>query len=372
MSLLPYALARPFLFGMDAEAAHELTMGALARAHGTPLAWAYTRCNPRVEDPVTVAGLSFPNRIGLAAGLDKNARCIDALGGLGFGFVEVGTVTPKPQPGNPKPRLFRLPRADALINRLGLNNDGLDAFIANVQRAKFRRQHRAAPMLLGLNIGKNASTPMESATDDYLACLDGVYPHADYVTLNISSPNTKNLRALQADQALDALLGALSERRAALARQHAMSDGKGGRTPRRVPLFVKIAPDLDADQVAVIAATLQRYQAHDAAHDQLGWGLIATNTTVARDAVQGQPHAEEAGGLSGAPLLAASNRVIAQLRAALGKDFPIIGVGGVLSARDALSKIEAGADLVQLYTGLIYQGPALVRQAALALRDRRA
>ncbi len=370
MSLLPYALARPFLFGLDAEAAHELTMGTLARAHGTPLAWAY--CTPRVEDPVTVAGLRFPNRIGLAAGLDKNARCIDALGGLGFGFVEVGTVTPKPQEGNPKPRLFRLPRAQALINRLGLNNDGLDAFVANVQRARFRRDHPGAPMLLGLNIGKNATTPMERATDDYLACLDGVYPHADYVTINISSPNTKNLRNLQADQALDALLGAMAERRAALARRHATTDAQGKTRLRRVPLFVKIAPDLDADQVGVIAATLARYRALDAAADDLGWGLIATNTTIARDAVQGLPHADETGGLSGAPVLAASNRVIAQLRSALGRDFPIIGVGGVLSARDALSKIEAGADVVQIYTGLIYQGPALVRQAALAIRTGRA
>ncbi len=375
MPLLPprltYALARPFLFGLDAETAHEATMRALATTHGTPLAWAY--CDKRIVDPVTVAGLRFPNRVGLAAGLDKNAHCIDALGALGFGFVEVGTVTPKAQPGNPKPRMFRLPRAQALINRLGFNNEGLDAFIANVQRAKFREQTGGgAPMLLGLNIGKNAATPTEQATDDYLAGLTGVYPYADYVTINISSPNTQNLRALQADAALDALLGALAERRATLAREHATVDAAGHSVLRRVPLFVKIAPDLDEAQVAVIAATLRRYQAADAAADQLGWGLIATNTTLARDAVQGLPHAEETGGLSGAPLLAASNRVITQLRLALGPDFPIIGVGGVLSARDALTKIEAGADLVQIYTGLIYQGPALVREAAVAIRDRKA
>ena len=368
MSLLPYAFARPFLFGLDAEAAHELTMNTLAATHGTPLAWAY--CERRVEDPVTIAGLKFPNRVGLAAGLDKNARCIDALGGLGFGFVEVGTVTPKGQPGNPKPRMFRLPRAEALINRLGFNNEGLDAFIANVQRAKFRQQHAKAPMLLGLNIGKNLATPVERATDDYLACLEGVYPHADYVTINISSPTPQNLRALQSDEALDALLSAMAERRAALARQHATRSANGKTQLRRVPMFVKIAPDLDADQVAVIAATLQRHDAADALADGLGWGVIATNTTTSRDAVQGLQHAEETGGLSGAPVLAASNRVISQLRAALGKGFPIIGVGGVLSARDALTKMDAGADLVQIYTGLIYKGPALVGQAATALRDR--
>jgi dihydroorotate dehydrogenase len=343
MPLLPYALARPFLFGLDPEAAHELTMNTLARAQGTPLEWSY--CNGMVDDPITLAGLKFPNRVGLAAGLDKNARCIDGLGAMGFGFVEVGTVTPKAQPGNPKPRMFRLPQAQALINRLGFNNEGLDAFIANVQKSSFRRKGR----ILGLNIGKNAATPIERATDDYLLCLDGVYPHADYVTVNISSPNTKNLRALQSDEALDALLGAIAQRREALTRQH----------QRRVPIFVKIAPDLDASQVEVIAATLQRH-----AMD----GVVATNTTLSREAVKGLPHGEETGGLSGAPVLAMSNRVIAQLRAALGKDFPIIGVGGILSAADALSKIEAGANVVQIYTGLIYQGPALVKDAAALIK----
>jgi dihydroorotate dehydrogenase len=341
MSLLPYSLARPFLFGMDPETAHELTLGTLARVQGTPLQWAY--CNGFVPDPVELAGLRFPNRVGLAAGLDKNARCIDALGAMGFGFVEVGTVTPRGQPGNPRPRMFRLPQANALINRLGFNNEGLDAFIANVQRSRFRQQGR----LLGLNIGKNAATPIEQATGDYLACLAGVYPHADYVTVNISSPNTKNLRALQSDDALDALLSAVAARRSELAAQHG----------RRVPIFVKIAPDLDATQVDVIAATLRRHGMD---------GVIATNTTVARDKVQGMPHAEEAGGLSGGPVLEASNRVIAQLRAALGADFPIVGVGGVLSAQDALSKLQAGADVVQIYTGLIYRGPALVDEIARA------
>ncbi|KQW24587.1 quinone-dependent dihydroorotate dehydrogenase [Acidovorax sp. Root402] len=350
MSLIPYALTRPFLFGMDAEAAHELTMDMLARGQRTPLQWAW--CNETVNDPITVAGLKFPNRVGMAAGLDKNARCIDALGAMGFGFVEVGTVTPKAQPGNPKPRMFRLPEARALINRLGFNNEGLDAFLRNVQQAQFRKQNRQHPMLLGLNIGKNATTPIENATSDYLICLEGVYPHADYVTVNISSPNTQNLRALQSDAALDALLGAIAERRETLAAQH----------QRRVPVFVKIAPDLDEAQVAVIAATLQRHGMD---------GVIATNTTISRAAVQGMRHAEETGGLSGTPVLEASNQVIRQLRATLGSGFPIIGVGGIMSADDAVSKIRAGADVVQIYTGLIYEGPALVVKAAKAIKALR-
>jgi dihydroorotate dehydrogenase len=285
----------------------------------------------------------------MAAGLDKNARCIDALGAMGFGFVEVGTVTPKAQPGNPKPRMFRLPQAGALINRLGFNNDGLDAFLHNVQQARCRKEGQRSRMLLGLNIGKNAATPIENATSDYLICLDGVYRHADYVTVNISSPNTQNLRALQTDAALDALLGAIAERREALATRHG----------RRVPVFVKIAPDLDETQVGVIAATLTRH-----AMD----GVIATNTTISRTAVQGLPHAQETGGLSGAPVLEASNQVIRQLRAALGSRYPIIGVGGVMSAEDAVSKIRAGADAVQIYTGLIYEGPELVVKAARAIK----
>lgn len=351
MSLIPYALARPFLFGLDAEAAHELTMDMLARGQRTPLQWAW--CNTRVDDPVELAGLAFPNRVGMAAGLDKNARVIDALGAMGFGFVEVGTVTPKAQPGNPKPRMFRLPEKRALINRLGFNNEGLDAFLRNVQQSRFRDQQRSGPrMLLGLNIGKNATTPIENATSDYLTCLDGVYPHADYVTVNISSPNTQNLRALQSDEALDGLLGAIAERREVLARQ----------TGKRTPIFVKIAPDLTEEQVSVIAATLQRHGMD---------GVIATNTTIARDAVKGLRHAEETGGLSGAPVLEASNQVIRQLRAALGSRFPIIGVGGVMSADDAVSKVRAGADVVQIYTGLIYEGPALVTRAAQAIKAMR-
>ena len=343
MALIPYALTRPFLFGLDPEAAHDLTLGALARIQHTPLIC--TVSQTRISDPITVAGLKFPNRIGLAAGLDKNGKCIDGLGAMGFGFIEVGTVTPKAQSGNPKPRMFRLPEARALINRLGFNNDGLSSFVHNVQRASFRRRGG----ILGLNIGKNAATPIERAVDDYLLCLDGVYPHADYVTVNISSPNTQNLRSLQSDASLNALLSAVQERKTALALQHG----------RSVPIFVKIAPDLDEAQVQVIAATLQ--------HNGID-GVIATNTTVSRDAVQGMPHGAELGGLSGSPVLAASNRVIAQLRAALGPRFPIIGVGGVMSGIDAQAKVQAGADLVQIYTGFIYQGPELVTEAARALR----
>ena len=348
MSLLPFSWARPFLFSMDAEVAHEHTLAILAKTQNTPLQCLYAQ--KRIEDPIQLAGLTFPNRVGLAAGLDKNAQCIDAFSAFGFGFVEVGTVTPKGQPGNPKPRMFRLPQADALINRLGFNNEGLAAFLHNVQKAKFRQQSQARPMLLGLNIGKNASTPIERATDDYLIGLSGVYAHADYVTVNISSPNTKNLRALQSDEALDQLLSALNERKLELAAEH----------QKQVPVFLKIAPDLDDEQVLVIANSLRKHNID---------GVIATNTTLSREAVQGMAHAGETGGLSGAPVLAGSNRVIRLLRSHLGPQFPIIGVGGIMSGYDAVSKIEAGADVVQIYTGLIYKGPALVHEVAKALKQ---
>ena len=354
MALVPYGLARPLLFRLDPEVAHDLTIAALAASQGNLLAAAYR--TPRIEDPLMLAGLKFPNRVGMAAGLDKNARCIDGLGAMGFGFVEVGTVTPLPQDGNPKPRMFRLPKAKALINRLGFNNHGLNAFVQNVQKSALRHAEHPS-VLLGLNIGKNAATPIESATDDYLRCLDGVYPHADYITVNISSPNTKNLRSLQSDAALDALLGAIAERRELLAQRHGA----------RRPIFLKIAPDLDAEQIAVIAATLTRYGTDGSGQVNNAWGVIATNTTLSRDAVKGLPHAEETGGLSGAPVLHMSNQVITQLRTALGRQFPIIGVGGILSAEDAVSKVQAGADAVQIYTGLIYRGPALVKEAAEAL-----
>ncbi|EED67592.1 Dihydroorotate oxidase [Comamonas testosteroni KF-1] len=333
---------------MDPEAAHDLTMNLMAKGQNTLLQKAWER--PLISDPIELAGLKFPNRVGMAAGLDKNARCIDALAAMGFGFVEVGTVTPRPQPGNPKPRMFRIPEKNALINRLGFNNEGLDAFLANVRRSQVRAKagSNGGAMLLGLNIGKNATTPIEEATSDYIKALDGVYPHADYVTVNISSPNTKNLRALQSDEALDALLGAVANRREQLSSQHG----------KRTPVFVKIAPDLDEEQVGVIAATLERHGMD---------GVIATNTTISRDAVKGLQHAEEAGGLSGAPVLEASNQIIRQLRSALGSRFPIIGVGGILSGADAVSKIRAGADVVQIYSGLIYRGPDLVTEAAQAI-----
>jgi dihydroorotate dehydrogenase len=343
MAIVPYALTRPFLFGLDPERAHDLTLGAIAHLQNSAAQALWEQ--PRVSDPVTIAGLNFPNRVGLAAGLDKNGRCIDGLGAMGFGFIEVGTVTPKGQPGNPKPRIFRVVEARALVNRLGFNNDGLDAFLANVQRAK---SFRASGGIVGLNIGKNAVTPIERAADDYLVGLRGVYPHADYVTVNISSPNTQNLRSLQSDEQLQWLLQLLMERRAELARDFG---------PK--PIFVKIAPDLDEDQIKIIAATLKRHGLD---------GVIATNTTVARHQVNHLPNGQETGGLSGAPLLGASNRVIRLLRAELGSAFPIIGVGGVMSGADAVSKINAGANLVQIYTGLIYAGPALVPEVAKALR----
>jgi len=338
----PYALARPFLFALDPEQAHALALGAIERAARTGALQLALGCP--VNDPVQVMGLTLRNRVGLAAGLDKDGAHIDALAALGFGFIEVGTVTPRPQPGNPRPRLFRLPRRDALINRMGFNNAGVDAFVANVRRAKWRG-------VLGLNIGKNADTPIERALDDYLFCLERVYEHAGYVAVNISSPNTKNLRQLQGGDALDELLKALQQRRAVLASRHG----------RRVPLALKIAPDLDDEQLAAIATLLVRHGID---------AVIAANTTVSREAVAGLPHADEAGGLSGAPVFEPSNRVIRALRAALPPDYPIIGVGGILSAEDARAKVAAGATLVQLYTGLIYRGPALVGQCARALARR--
>ena len=352
---LPYALLRPALFAMDPESAHEHMMDSMARLQHSPLACAWG--NPLVNDPIELAGMKLPNRVGLAAGLDKNARCIDAFARMGFGMVEVGTVTPLPQPGNPKPRMFRLPEHGALINRLGFNNDGLDAFVRNVKAARCRQPNAQSPMRLGLNIGKNAITPIEQATSDYLLGLTGVYPYADYVTVNISSPNTKNLRELQSDDALDALLSALMLRRDELAQQHG----------RSIPLFVKIAPDLDAGQLTVIAATLKRHGCAADGQPTQNLGVIATNTTLRREAVAQHAHANEAGGLSGAPVFALSNQVIAQLRGALGPTFPIIGVGGIASGDDAVTKIRAGADAVQLYTGMIYKGPALVHEAALAI-----
>ena len=353
MSLIPYSLAKNVLFNMDPEAAHERTISMLAKTqHHALLRLGYAQ--PFVADPITLCGLQLPNRVGLAAGLDKNAECITAWEAMGFGFVEVGTVTPKGQEGNPKPRMFRLPQAQGLINRMGFNNHGLAAFVRNVQRTR-PAQPRA---LLGLNIGKNASTPIEEAAQDYLIGLEGVYPWADYVTVNISSPNTKNLRALQSDDALDALLDTLMTRRTQLAQQYGKSK----------PLFIKIAPDLDEAQVGLIADTLRRYGCDGQGHHLGVLGVIATNTTIDRSAVQGLEHAEEAGGLSGAPVLEKSNQVIRALRGLLGKEFHIIGAGGIMDGASARSKIEAGADAIQLLSGLVYRGPALVHEAAQALR----
>jgi dihydroorotate dehydrogenase len=290
-------------------------------------------------------GLTFPNPVGLAAGMDKDGAYIDGLAGLGFGFMEIGTVTPRAQPGNPKPRMFRLPQAHALINRMGFNNGGVDAFVRNVQASRFYQERQG---ILGLNIGKNADTPIERATDDYLHCLDQVYPYAAYVTVNISSPNTKNLRQLQQASELDALLSALKRSQARLADTHG----------RYVPLALKIAPDLDDEQIETIASALLRHHID---------GVIASNTTITRDAVQGLTHANETGGLSGAPVRELSTRVIRALHQYLKGEIPVIGVGGILSGEHACEKMQAGASLVQLYTGLIYRGPSLVRECAAAI-----
>jgi dihydroorotate dehydrogenase len=343
---LLYALARPLLFSLDAEAAHNLTLHSLRRAETLGLTAACKKPDP---DPRTVMGIRFPNPVGLAAGLDKDGAYIDGLAALGFGSIEIGTVTPRAQPGNPKPRMFRLPRADAIINRMGFNNGGVDAFVANVQASRFYQDKQG---VLGLNIGKNADTPIERAADDYLECLRKVYPYASYVTVNISSPNTKNLRQLQGASELDALLSQLKGEQARLADRHG----------RYVPLALKIAPDIDGDQIRDIAGALLRHRID---------GVIATNTTLTRHAVDGMRHAGEAGGLSGAPVFDLSNIVIRALRQELGDALPIIGVGGIMRGADAVAKIAAGAQLVQLYSGLIYAGPALVRDCAQALKAAR-
>jgi dihydroorotate dehydrogenase len=299
-------------------------------------------------DPRTVMGITFPNPVGLAAGLDKDGAYIDGLAALGFGSIEIGTVTPRAQPGNPRPRMFRLPAAQGIINRMGFNNGGVDAFIANVQSSRFYQERQG---VLGLNIGKNADTPIEKAADDYVACLRKVYPYASYVTVNISSPNTKNLRQLQGASELDALLSQLKEEQSRLADKYG----------HYVPLALKIAPDVDGDQIRNIGGALVRHGID---------GVIATNTTLNRRDVEGMRHANQQGGLSGAPVFDLSNIVIRALKAEVGEAVPIIGVGGILSGRDAKAKIDAGAKLVQLYSGLIYRGPALVRECADALRAR--
>jgi dihydroorotate dehydrogenase len=336
-----YALARPLLFALDAEFAHQLTL-ELADA---PLRLGLLRVARVPDAPRRVMGLEFPNPVGLAAGLDKNAAHVDALARLGFGFIEVGTVTPRPQPGNPKPRLFRLPAAQALINRMGFNNVGLDAFLDNLSRASWRG-------VLGINIGKNFDTPLEKAGDDYAACLERVYARASYVSINVSSPNTQQLRELQEDRNLDALLRRLVALRQRLADQHG----------RCVPLALKVAPDLDAAQIQSIADAVRRH-AIDA--------VIATNTSVSREGVVGLRHADEAGGLSGAPIRARATAALAALAAALKGELPLIGSGGIVSGADAAERMAAGASLVQLYTGLIYRGPDLVAECAASVRASR-
>jgi dihydroorotate dehydrogenase len=336
--ILPYCLVKPFVFALDPETAHELTIAGLAALQKTGLVPAY---RPQRVAPVTVMGLEFPNRVGLAAGLDKNGEVIDALASWGFGFLEIGTVTPRPQPGNPKPRLFRLPQAQGIINRMGFNNHGVDALIDNVKAARYRG-------ILGINIGKNFDTPIERAADDYLICLDKAYGHASYVAINISSPNTKNLRQLQDESELDALLGALKTRQAELAQRHG----------KYVPLALKIAPDLDDAQIVSIADALRRHRID---------GVIATNTTLSRDGVEHLRHSNETGGLSGAPLFEKSTGVLRRLTLALAGEVPVIAAGGIIDGTKAQAKIEAGAALVQVYSGLVYHGSELVRECVNAL-----
>jgi dihydroorotate dehydrogenase len=333
-----YRLARGALFQLDAERAHELTLDSF-------------RCFPRlatapfagraVDDPVELLGLHFRNRVGLAAGLDKNGECLEAWSRLGFGFVEIGTVTPRPQPGNPRPRMFRVPEHRALINRLGFNNKGVDHLVQRVRESAYRG-------VLGINIGKNADTPIERAADDYVACLRKVHAHAGYVTVNISSPNTRNLRDLQDEARLEQLLGTLAQEREALAQ----------REGRRAPMLVKIAPDIGEAQLDAIAAASRRHGVD---------GLIATNTTITRPGLEGHALAGQAGGLSGAPLRQLADATLSALRARVGDDFVLVGVGGIVDPAHAKAKREAGADLVQIYSGFIYEGPGLVRACARAL-----
>ena len=338
-----YRLARGALFSLDAETAHNLTLASLARA---PYVAKKVYGSSAKPAPVEVMGLRFPNRVGLAAGLDKDGACIDGLAALGFGFLEVGTVTPRPQPGNPKPRMFRLVAQNALINRLGFNNRGVDHLLGQLEESPFARDPRS---VLGINIGKNFDTPNEHAADDYLACMRKVYGWASYITINISSPNTQGLRELQGETALAHLLGLLKDEQARLADMHG----------KYVPLAVKVAPDLETAQIQQIAAIVQRLNMD---------AVIATNTTIARPAaIAASQHKAEQGGLSGAPLTQASTAVIKQLADALDGAAPIIGVGGIMRGNDALEKINAGAELVQIYTGLIYRGPGLVAECTRAL-----
>ncbi|MEG2359831.1 quinone-dependent dihydroorotate dehydrogenase [Acinetobacter sp.] len=331
-----YSLARPLLFTLAPERAHELTLSLLKSAHKLGL-----MRQAAASKPVTCMGIEFPNPVGLAAGLDKNGAYIDALAAQGFGFIEIGTITPKPQPGNPEPRLFRLPEAKAIINRMGFNNDGVDQLIENVKASKFKG-------VLGINIGKNAATAVENAVDDYLICLEKVYNYASYITVNISSPNTKNLRSLQSGEALTELLETLKKRQLELAEEN----------QHYVPLVLKVAPDLEPEDIQFIAQQLLTFKID---------GLIVTNTTLSREGVENLAHGNEAGGLSGAPVFAKSTACLAAFAQALQGQIPLIGVGGILSGEDALAKKNAGAALVQIYSGLIYTGPKLIKDCVDAL-----
>lgn len=338
-----YPLLRNLMFKLDAETSHHIGMNSLKWLEMTGLLGLLMPKTPTV--PVQVMGLRFPNPVGLAAGLDKNADYLEALSALGFGFIEVGTVTPRPQPGNAKPRLFRIPQAQAIINRMGFNNLGVDHLLEQVQASQ-------SDAVIGINIGKNADTPVEKALDDYLIGLEKVYPHADYITINISSPNTPGLRSLQFGEALDELLGALKNRQKALAEQW----------QRYVPMAVKVAPDLTLEEVQQLAECFSRFQID---------AVIATNTTLSREQVAGLEHAEEAGGLSGAPVFAKSTEIVRQFRQFLPADMPIIAAGGIMCAEDAMQKLEAGAQLVQIYSGLIYQGPRLIQDIVKTIQVRR-
>jgi dihydroorotate dehydrogenase len=338
-----YALARPFLFCLDAERAHDLALAAIETAYRTGT-HSLLAAKP-APLPVDVFGLRFANPVGLAAGLDKNGAYVDALAALGFGFIEVGTTTPRPQAGNPKPRMFRLPEREAVINRLGFNNGGVDALVRNVERARFNG-------VLGINIGKNKDTPNERATDDYLYCLERVYARASYITVNISSPNTQGLRDLQEEDTLKRFIGTLREAQERL----------GARHGTRKPMLLKIAPDLSDSELDGIAEVL-RTSGID--------GVICTNTTIDRGAVAGHRHANEAGGLSGKPLFAKSTAVLRGMAQRLGPAIPLIGVGGILRGSDAAAKLDAGAALVQFYSGMVYRGPALIGECVEAIRGRR-
>ncbi|MGB2903844.1 MAG: quinone-dependent dihydroorotate dehydrogenase [Candidatus Dechloromonas phosphoritropha] len=339
-----YPLIRKFFFALDAETAHGIGMHGIAFLGATGLAGCLAK--PVAPCPVEVMGLKFPNPVGLAAGLDKNGDHIDGLAGLGFGFLEIGTITPRPQDGNPKPRLFRILEAQGIINRMGFNNAGVDKLLENIRAAEFPKKGG----ILGINIGKNATTPIEHAVDDYLICLNKVYNDASYIAVNISSPNTKNLRELQNDDALEDLLSQLKARQKQLADKHG----------HYVPMALKIAPDLDDAQITAIAVALRRHRMD---------GVIATNTTVSRAGVAGLPNANETGGLSGAPVFRKSTDVLKKLATALGGELPIIGVGGIMSGADAAKKVRAGASLVQFYSGFIYRGPDLVGEVAETLAN---